>query len=65
MLSGLTSFTAVTPGEAWQVREGAEEVKEGPGNNDDIVNILQEDHHDCGVTNTLSKWICKMYLSLF
>ena len=57
MLSGLTSFTAVTPGEAWQVSEGAEEVKEGPGNNDDIVNILQEDHHDCGVTNTLTKQI--------
>ena len=38
--SKLTSFTAVTPGEAGEVYEGLEEVEEGPGNNNDIVDIL-------------------------
>ena len=56
----LTSFAAVTPGKAWEVHEGVEEVEKGPGDDNDVVNILQEHHHYRRVSYTLStkiKWL--------
>ena len=49
----LTSFTAVTPRQAGEVHEGLEEVEEGPGDHNDVVNILKEHHHYRRVANTL------------
>ena len=49
----LTSFTAVTPWQAGKICEDMEEVKECPGDDDDVVNILKEDHHHGRVSDTL------------
>ena len=49
----LTSFTAVTPWQAGEVHEGVEEVEEGPGDDNDVVNILKEHHHYRRVAITL------------
>ena len=49
----LTSFLAVRPGQAGHINKHVEEVVEGPGDHDDVVNVLEEDHHDCWVTNAL------------
>ena len=42
----LTSFLAAAPWKTWQVKEGLEEVEEGPRDDYDVVDVLQEDHHD-------------------
>ena len=49
----LTSFTAVTPRQAREVHEGLEEVEDGPGDHNDVVDILKEHHHYRRVANTL------------
>ena len=53
MLSILTSFRTVTPGQAGQVHEGVEKVEERPGDHDDVVTVLQEHHGHGRVSNTL------------
>ena len=50
----LTSFAAVTPGKAWEVHEGVEEVEKGPGDDNDVVNILEEHHHYRRIADALS-----------
>ena len=42
----LTSFLAAAPRKTWEVKESLEEVEEGPGDDDDVVDVLEEDHHD-------------------
>ena len=42
----LTSFLAAAPRKAWEVEESLEKVEEGPGDDDDVVDVLEEDHHD-------------------
>ena len=49
----LTSFATIAPREIWEIHEGVEEIEEGPGNHYDVVDILQEDHHDGRVADTL------------
>ena len=49
----LTSFTTVAPGKVWKVNKGVEEVEECPGDHDDVVDVLEEDHHDGGVAHAL------------
>ena len=49
----LTSFLTTAPWKAWKVKEGLKEVEEGPRDNDDVVDVLQEDHHDCRVADPL------------
>ena len=49
----LTAFAAVAPGKVGKVDEGVEEVEQGPGDHDDVVDILEEDHHDRGVAHAL------------
>ena len=51
--NALTSFAAVAPGKVRKVNEGVEEVEECPGDHDDVVDILQEHHHDGGVAHAL------------
>ena len=48
-----TSFATVAPGKFWEVNEGGEEVEECPGDYNDVVDVLQEHHHDGRVSNTL------------
>ena len=48
-----TSFTAVAPGKVREIHKGVEEVEERPGDNDDVVDILKEDHRDGGVADAL------------
>ena len=55
----LTSFAAVTPGKVGKVNERVEEVEEGPRDHDDIVDVLEEDHHDGGVAHPLEDG-CKL-----
>ena len=50
----LTSFTTVTPRQTGEVHEGVKEVEEGPGDDNDVVNILKKHHHYRRVANTLS-----------
>ena len=52
LVEALTSFAAITPGQFWKVNEGVEQIEEGPGDNNDVVDILEEHHHDGGVANT-------------
>ena len=49
----LTSFLTTAPWKAWKVKEGLKEVEEGPRDNDDVIDVLQEDHHDCRVADPL------------
>ena len=49
----LTSFTTVAPGKVWKVNKGVEEVEECPSDHDDVVDVLEEDHHDGGVAHPL------------
>ena len=51
--NALTSFAAVAPGKVRKVNEGVEEVEECPGDHDDVVDVLEEDHHDGGVAHPL------------
>ena len=52
----LTSLFAGAPWEAvCDVVESVKDVKEGPCHNDDVVNILQEHHHQGRVTNSLKR----------
>ena len=47
----LTSFLAAAPRKTWEVKESLEKVEEGPGDDDDVVDVLEEDHHDGGVAD--------------
>ena len=50
----LTSFGAVTPGQAASESvESVEDVVEGPGDDDDVVDVLQEHHHEGRVSDSL------------
>ena len=49
----LTSFAAITPWEAWEVHEGLEDIEDRPRDDNDVVHVLQEHHHEGGVSNTL------------
>ena len=53
LLLRLTSFLTAAPWKTWKVKEGLEEVEEGPGDDDDVVDVLQEDHHDRRVADPL------------
>ena len=45
--------TAITPRKFWNVRKGHDEIVEGPGDNDAVIDVQPEhDRHRC-VTNTL------------
>ena len=49
----LTSFVAAGPGQfVGDVVKGVEDVEERPSDNDDVVDILQEDHHEGRVADT-------------
>ena len=51
-----TSFLASAPRKAVSdVVDGVEDVKKGPCHNDDVVDILEEDHHQGRVTNSLKR----------
>ena len=49
----LTSFLTAAPGKAGKVEEGLEEVEQSPCDHNDVVDILEEDHHHGGVANAL------------
>ena len=49
----LTSFLTAAPGKAGKVKEGLEEVEQSPCDHNDVVDILEEDHHHGGVANAL------------
>ena len=50
----LTSFLAVAPWESRAEREECvHDVEEGPGDDDDVVHVLQEHHGQRGVADTL------------
>ena len=49
----LTSFAAVAPREIREIHEGVEEIEECPGDDDDVVDVLQEHHHDGRVADAL------------
>ena len=53
MLIPLTSFLTAAPRKAWEVEESLEEVEQGPCDDDDVVDVLQEDHHDGRVADAL------------
>ena len=50
----LTSFLATAPRKARQVCEAFENVEDRPGDDDDVVDVLQEDHHHSRVPNSLA-----------
>ena len=55
----LTAFAAVAPGKVGKVNEWVEEVEEGPGDHYDVVDVLEEDHHNGGVADSLEDG-CKL-----
>ena len=56
MLIKLTSFLTTAPRKAWKVEESLEEVEQGPRDDDDVVDILQEHHHDGRVADAFEDW---------
>ncbi len=49
-----TSFLAVAPRQSAAERvHRVQDVEEGPGDDDDVVDVLQEDHGECGVADAL------------
>ena len=52
----LTSFLAVAPGESRAEREECvHDVEECPGDDDDVVDVLQEHHGQRGIADTLNR----------
>ena len=51
-----TSFAAIAPGKFREVDEGVEEVEECPGDDDDVVDVLEEHHHDGRIPDTFEDW---------
>ena len=50
----LTSFLAVAPRKSGpEAEEGVHDVVEGPGDDDDVVDVLEEDHGEGGVADAL------------
>ncbi len=53
-------LTAGVPGQVWQGGEGGNQVEEGPGNDDTVVDVQEEDHshrgnpHTCTIKGTVS-----------
>ena len=56
MLSQLTSFLTTAPRKAREVEESLEEVEQGPCDDDDVVDVLQEHHHDGRVAHAFEDW---------
>ena len=56
MLSQLTSFLTAAPRKAREVEESLEEVEQGPRDDDDVVDVLQEHHHDGRVAHAFEDW---------
>ena len=56
MLILLTSFLTTAPRKAREVEESLEEVEQGPRDDDDVVDVLQEHHHDGRVAHAFEDW---------
>ena len=56
MLILLTSFLTTAPRKAREVEESLEEVEQGPCDDDDVVHVLQEHHHDGRVADAFEDW---------
>jgi len=47
IISNYHFFTTIFPRQFWQINERGEQVKNGPGNNDAVIDVQQKNNNHC------------------